>query len=137
MICGEMARPATEPYKSIVAGIERQWGTNAPVYESMRADSPHVSRAGCIFYDPIFMEIFLRGETDEHGEPDKTSMIYAIMAHELGHIEHHDSAQRRLQRQRRKPRPEIASPVTRSSVWVSRAATSRPSTAWAATRSAV
>jgi len=90
MICGEMARPAAEPYKSIVADIDRAWGTNAPVYESVRADSPHVSRAGCIFYNPAFMETFLRGETDEHGEPDKTSMIYAIMAHELGHIEHHD-----------------------------------------------
>ena len=90
MICGEMARPAAEPYKSIVADIDRQWGTSAPVYESVRADSPHVSRAGCIFYNPAFMEVFLRGETDEHGEPDKTSMIYAIMAHELGHIEHHD-----------------------------------------------
>jgi len=75
---------------AIVADINREWGTNAPVYESVRADSPHVSRAGCIFYNPTFMEVFLRGETDEHGEPDKTSMIYAIMAHELGHIEHHD-----------------------------------------------
>jgi hypothetical protein len=90
MICGEMARPAVEPYKTIVANINREWGTNAPVYESVHADSPHVSRAGCIFYNPTFMEVFLRGETDEHGEPDKTSMIYAIMAHELGHIEHHD-----------------------------------------------
>src|ERR1700731_3698 len=90
MICGEMARPAVEAYKPIVADINREWGTNAPVYESVRADSPHVSRAGCIFYNPVFMEVFLRGETDEHGEPDKTSMIYAIMAHELGHIEHHD-----------------------------------------------
>jgi hypothetical protein len=90
MICGEMARPAAEPYKSIVADINRAWGANAPVYESVRADSPHVSRGGCIFYNPTFMEVFLRGETDEHGEPDKTSMVYAIMAHELGHIEHHD-----------------------------------------------
>lgn len=90
MICGEMARPAAEPYKSIVANIDREWGINAPVYESVRADSPHVSRAGCIFYNPVFMEVFLHGETDEHGKPDKTSMIYAIMAHELGHIEHHD-----------------------------------------------
>ncbi|HVB81159.1 MAG TPA: hypothetical protein VNE82_14570 [Candidatus Binataceae bacterium] len=90
MICGELARPATEPYKSIVADINREWGTNAPVYESVRADSPHVSRAGCIFYNPVFMAVFLRGETDEHGQPDKTSMTYAIMAHELGHIVHHD-----------------------------------------------
>ncbi len=92
MICGEMARPAAEPYKSIVANIERECGADAPVYESVRVDSPHVSRGGCIFYNPAFMETFLRGETDEHGEPDKTSMIYAIMAHELGHIEHRDFA---------------------------------------------
>jgi hypothetical protein len=90
MICGEMARPASEPYSSIVANINSEWGTNAPVYESVRADSPHVSRGGCIFYNPAFMAVFLNGETDEHGEPDKTSMIYAIMAHELGHIVHHD-----------------------------------------------
>ena len=112
MICGEMARPAVEPYKSIVADIDRQWGTNAPVYESVRADSPHVSRAGCIFYNPTFMEVFLRGETDEHGEPDKTSMIYAIMAHELGHIEHHDlRAHGRAPASTRNSRP-IASPAT-------------------------
>ncbi len=90
MICGEMARPATEPYKSIVANIDRAWGASATVYESVRAGSPHVSRGGCIFYNPTFMDVFLRGEADEHGEPDKTSMIYAILAHELGHIEHHD-----------------------------------------------
>jgi hypothetical protein len=90
MICGEMARSAAEPYKTIVANIEREWGADAPVYESVRDGSPHVSRGGCIFYNPAFMDTFLRGETDEHGEPDKTSMIYAIMAHELGHIEHHD-----------------------------------------------
>jgi hypothetical protein len=96
MICGEMARPAAEPYKSIVTDVEREWGADAPVYESVRADPPHASRGGCIFYNPAFMESFLRGETDEHGEPDKTSMIYAIMAHELGHIEHHDFERTRV-----------------------------------------
>lgn len=90
MVCGEMARPAAEPYKSIVANIEREWGADAPVYESVRAGSPHVSSGGCIFYNPAFMESFLRGGTDEYGEPDKTAMIYAIMAHELGHLVHHD-----------------------------------------------
>jgi len=90
MMCGEMARPAAEPYKSIVADVEREWGADAPVYESVRADPPHASRGGCIFYNPAFMESFLRGETD------KTSMIYAIMAHELGHIEHHDFERTRV-----------------------------------------
>ncbi len=92
MICGELARPAAEPYKKIVANIDRAWGINAPVYESVRADSPHISRAGCIFYNTTFMKVFLRGETDAHGEPDKIPMIYAIMAHEIGHIVHHDYA---------------------------------------------
>ncbi len=90
MICGEMARPATEPYTSIVAELNRQAGTNAPVYESMQPGSPHVSRGGCIFYNTVFLDAFLRGETDSHGVPDRTSMLYAIMAHELGHIVHRD-----------------------------------------------
>jgi len=90
MICGEMARPATEPYKSVVAEIDRQAGADAPVYESMQPGSPHVSRGGCIFYNTAFLDAFLRGETDSHGVPDRTSMLYAIMAHELGHIVHHD-----------------------------------------------
>lgn len=90
MICGEMARPAAEPYKSIVADIDRAWGLHAPVYESVEMGSPHVSRGGCIFYNPAFMDAFLRGETDTHGVPDRTSMLYAILAHELGHLEHHD-----------------------------------------------
>ncbi len=90
MICGEMARPATEPYTSIVAELNRQAGTNAPVYESMQPGSPHVSRGGCIFYNTVFLDAFLRGETDSHGVPDRTSMLYAILAHELGHIVHRD-----------------------------------------------
>ena len=77
MVCGEMARPAAEPYKSIVANIEREWGASAPVYESIRGVLARriLSRGGCIFYNPAFMESFLRGETDEHGKPDKTAMI--------------------------------------------------------------
>lgn len=90
MTCGELARPAAEPYKTIVANIDREAGIDTPVYESVRADSPHVSRSGCIFYNTTFIEAFLRGETDEHGEPDKIPMIYAIMAHEVGHLVHRD-----------------------------------------------
>ena len=90
MICGEMAMPAGEPYKKIVARIDREWGIHTPVYESVRAGSPHVSRAGCVFYNANFMRVFLQGETDAHGEPDKIPMIYAIMAHEIGHIVHRD-----------------------------------------------
>jgi hypothetical protein len=121
IICGEMARPAAEPYKTIVANIEREYGADAPVYESVRADSPHVSRGGCIFYNPIFMEAFLRGETDEHGEPDKTSMIYAIMAHELGHIEHHDYQRTRVSSVDKELEADRFSGYTLSRLGISRA----------------
>jgi hypothetical protein len=121
MICGEMARPAAEPYKSIVADVEREWGADAPVYESVRAESPHVSRGGCIFYNPAFMESFLRGETDEHGEPDRTSMIYAIMAHELGHIEHHDFARTQVSSVEKELEADRFSGYTLSRLGISRA----------------
>jgi hypothetical protein len=121
MICGEMARPAAEPYKSIVADVEREWGADAPVYESVRADSPHVSRGGCIFYNPAFMESFLRGETDEHGEPDRTSMIYAIMAHELGHIEHHDFTRTQVSSVEKELEADRFSGYTLSRLGISRA----------------
>jgi hypothetical protein len=96
VICGELARPATEPYTSIVARIDRLWGVNTPVYEAVRMVPPHINSDGCIFYNDQFMADFLRGEANSHGQPDKIPMIYAIMAHEVGHFMDHDfSAARR------------------------------------------
>src|ERR1019366_5515576 len=54
--CGEAARPAGEPYKTIVAQLNDMWGTNFPVYESLRAGSPHASSGGCIFYNQQFLD---------------------------------------------------------------------------------
>ncbi len=90
MVCGELARPASPPYSTIVAQIDRLWGINTPVYESVRVVSPHANSEGCIFYNRTFMAAFLRGETDRHGRPDAIPMIYAAMAHEVGHIAHGD-----------------------------------------------
>jgi hypothetical protein len=90
MVCGELARPAGPPYTTIVSQIDQLWGINTPVYESVRVASPHANDEGCIFYNRIFMAIFLRGETDRHGRPDAIPMIYAAMAHEVGHVAHGD-----------------------------------------------
>ena len=46
MVCGEQARPAGEPYQSIVAQLNDMWGTNFPVYESLSPGSPHASSGG-------------------------------------------------------------------------------------------
>lgn len=90
MVCGELARPAGEPYKSIVAQIDQLWGVRTPVYRSVKPYPPHATEAGCIFYNAKFMDVFLRGEANRNGQPDKIPMIYAIMAHEVGHIVHRD-----------------------------------------------
>lgn len=96
MVCGEMARPAGPPYTTIVAQIDQLWGINTPVYESVRVVSPHANSEGCIFYNRAFMASFLRGETDRHGQPDTIPMIYAAMAHEVGHLAHGDFSPARV-----------------------------------------
>jgi hypothetical protein len=90
MICGEPAVPAHPAMTGVVSNIDRLWGINTPVYETVRAEPPHVSPAGCIFYNVRWLAVFLHGETDQNGELDNTPMIYAIMAHEIGHLMHHD-----------------------------------------------
>lgn len=96
MICGEPALPATKPYTSIVGRIDRLWGVSTPVYKAVRMVPPHINSHGCIFYNAKFMADFLRGEANRNGQPDKIPMIYAVMAHEVGHFMHHDfSATRR------------------------------------------
>ena len=88
--CGEAARPAEEPYKSIVAQLNDMWGTNFPVYESPNVGSPHAHSGGCIFYNREFlnslMERWMRIDDPDAIRP----MLYAIFAHELGHLAHAD-----------------------------------------------
>jgi len=88
--CGEPARPAEEPYKSIVAQLNDMWGTNFPVYESPSVGSPHAHSGGCIFYNREFlnslMERWMRIDDPDAVRP----MLYAIFAHELGHLAHGD-----------------------------------------------
>jgi hypothetical protein len=95
MACGEPARPAQEPYKSIVAQLNQMWGTHAKVYESVNPMSPHASTGGCIFYNTEFQEMLTSrwmGITDDE---QLRPMLYAIYAHELGHIMHGDLTAKR------------------------------------------
>ena len=88
--CGEAARPAQEPYKSIVAQLNDMWGTNFPVYESVGAKSPHASTGGCIFYNLEFLNNLMGNWMKIDDQDAVRPMLYAIFAHELGHLAHGD-----------------------------------------------
>ncbi len=88
--CGELARPAQEPYKSIIAQLNQMWGAHAKVYESVVPMSPHASKGGCIFYNSEFLEMLTSRWMGITDEDQLRPMLYAINAHELGHIMHGD-----------------------------------------------
>jgi len=88
--CGEPAQSAGEPYSSIVAQLNDMWGTNFQVYESPLPMSPHAHSGGCIFYNVKFLTGLL-GQWMRIDDPDAVKpMLYAIFAHEIGHLAHGD-----------------------------------------------
>ena len=88
--CGETARPAGEPYKTIVAQLNDMWGTNFQVYESLNPGSPHARNGGCIFYNQKFLDTLFQ-QWMKIDDPDAVRpMLYAIFAHEIGHLAHGD-----------------------------------------------
>ena len=93
--CGELARPAQEPYKSIVASLNQMWGTHAKVYESVTPMSPHASTGGCIFYNTEFQQMLTSRWMGITDDDQLRPMLYAIYAHELGHIIHGDLTAKR------------------------------------------
>ena len=93
--CGEPARPAQEPYKSIVATLNQMWGTHAKVYESITPMSPHASTGGCIFYNIEFQDMLTSRWMGITDDDQLRPILYAIYAHELGHIIHGDLSPRR------------------------------------------
>jgi hypothetical protein len=95
MACGERARSAQEPYQSIVATLNQMWGTHAKVYESVTPMSPHASTGNCIFYNTEFQEMLTSRWMGITDDDQLRPILYAIYAHELGHIIHGDLTARR------------------------------------------
>jgi hypothetical protein len=88
--CGEQALPASDQIKSIVARIDDLWRTDVQVYRSVRPVSPHAMQGGCIFYNPVSVDVLLVGVMSIREQSAANAMLYAIMAHEVGHEMHHD-----------------------------------------------
>jgi hypothetical protein len=88
--CGEEAKAPGDPYKTIVSQLNDMWGTSFQVYESPKAGSPHARNGGCIFYNQQFLNS-LFAQWMRIDDPDAIKpMLYAIFAHELGHLAHSD-----------------------------------------------
>ncbi len=90
--CGERARPATEPYTSIMATLNQLWGSDAKIYESVAPSGPHARNGGCIFYNAEFLKSFTGSWMGIKDPEHLNEMLYAINAHELGHIVHGDQS---------------------------------------------
>ena len=87
--CGEPARKPSDRMKAIVSAVDDVWSSQVRVYESVARLPPHARPGGCIFYNPAYLNLLLRHllvQDPETVEP----LLYAIMAHEVGHEMHDD-----------------------------------------------
>lgn len=97
--CGERARPAGEPLKSMMAQIASVWGAQADVqlFESSSRRPAYARGPGCVFYSPTGMAWTTAALMHIEDDKAKQSVFYAILAHELGHVMHHDFERGRQQ----------------------------------------
>jgi hypothetical protein len=90
--CGERARPAGEPLKSMMHRIASVWGAQDEVqlFESSSSRPAYARGPACVFFSPKAMAWTM--STWMHIEDDmaKQAVFYAILAHELGHVMHRD-----------------------------------------------
>jgi hypothetical protein len=92
--CGEYARKASNRMTSIVSSIDEIWDTRVRVNESVAPSPPHARPGGCIFYNAAFMGVLMRGLMVQDSSV-ANAMLYAIMAHEIGHEMHNDFSEQR------------------------------------------
>ena len=91
--CGEKVRPANEQYSTIVATLDQMWSSDAQIYESVSPSGPHSrggTKGGCIFYNSQQLDSFTANWMGIKDPDALEEMLYAINAHELGHIVHGD-----------------------------------------------
>jgi hypothetical protein len=71
-----------------VAGV---WNvTDVRIYESVKPMAPHAKAGGCIFYNRYAMGGLVSGWMNIEQRDNVKPMVYAIIAHELGHQVHRD-----------------------------------------------
>jgi hypothetical protein len=92
--CGEYARKASGHMREIVSAVDQVWDAHIRVYESVAAEPPHARPGGCIMYNTAYMNMLFQ-DLLIRDRAVAESMMYAIMAHEVGHELHHDFSSQR------------------------------------------
>ncbi|MGH7865485.1 MAG: hypothetical protein ACREQB_10865 [Candidatus Binataceae bacterium] len=93
--CGMKARAPRPEYAEMVAQINNLWSSNYPVYESLRLKSIFSRQGGCIFYSPEFVDGLFGTWMNLSDAGARKSLLYAVFAHEIGHVYHGDFDWRR------------------------------------------
>ncbi len=90
LACHERAYIAGEPYRTIMANLDQLWKTDAQIFESVAKSPPHARAGGCIFFNRPFLGRLTRQWMGIDDPDQLTRILYAIAAHELGHLMHGD-----------------------------------------------
>jgi hypothetical protein len=87
--CGEYVRAPSEHMREVVSAIDDVWDAHVKVYESVAVRPPHARRGGCVMYNSTYMKALLQ-DLLVRDRNAAEYMLYAIMAHEVGHELHDD-----------------------------------------------
>jgi hypothetical protein len=92
--CGEPAMAAHEPMISIMRRVAGVWGAKARIYETPVPMAAFSAAPSCVFYNlgevAMLLALWMNVDDRDKVEP----LLYAIVAHELGHIVHKDASRR-------------------------------------------
>lgn len=88
--CSErVTRPSAE-VASIVDRINELWGANVRVFQTVAPMPPHAAAGGCIFYNRGALAALMGNRMQVNDSQIAGPLLYAILAHEVGHEMHHD-----------------------------------------------
>lgn len=76
--------------QSIVGRIDQLWGGDIQVYETLAPEPPHAGPGGCVFYNTAALAALMAIRLDVNDPNVVTPLLWAIMAHEVGHEMHQD-----------------------------------------------
>ena len=89
-VCGERALAASPKVKAMISRINGVWGSAIQVYQSAEPEQPHAAPGGCIFYNTAAMTAILSSRLAVQDTKVVEPLLWAIMAHEIGHEVHND-----------------------------------------------
>jgi len=75
--------------REVLSAVDGVWDTHVKIYESVAVAPPHARRGGCVFYNSAYLNLLLRDLLIRDSAAAE-SVLYAIMAHEVGHEVHDD-----------------------------------------------